>query len=143
MTKLSQLKLKLRRLEYYGNDPLVREAIKKVREKRKPEIDRIKLEIDKLRNKRSGPKSRWPEDTPKEVLESCEDYFRGTTEFQKFRIHCWNDKAIWTSWPSDQYGPASFFLISRSEKGRYGRAKRLKELEGRQSLKKLKSLLPE
>ena len=77
-------------------------------------------ELKALIPKKREPKPRWPENTPKSVLDFCEKYWRGTTEMDSYRIHCWNDKAVWTSWPSGGYSTvggwnpvsATFFMLS-------------------------------
>ncbi len=101
--KLKDLKYKLESLERVDFAPEVIAAKRLVLEKRKPEIDRIKAEIEKLREKQPKKKARWPENIPNNVLKACENYWSGTEEFWKFRVHVWNDKAVWTSWGAGGY----------------------------------------
>lgn len=148
--KLNDLRSKLRNLRNPYTDPEVLKLMEQVRERRRPEIERLEREIEELQKSRPGPKPRWPEDTPPEVLKLCEKYWAGTEEYKKFRIHCWNEHAVWTGYPGGGYSdnsgwrptPAAFYLLSRHEI-QYHKPKRLALLEGRQSPKKLQSLLPQ
>ena len=130
------------------NDKRVRELINTIRFENADKIKNLEAELSELNTNKSQPKPRWPENTPEDVLEECKQYWRGTTEFPIYRIHCWNDKIICTSYPSGGYSdnggwnptPATFYFISRTEKGFRG-AKNIKTLEGRQSKKKLQQEL--
>lgn len=117
---LKDLKYKLESLERVDFAPEVLAAKKLVLEKRKPEIDKIKAEIEKLRGKKSPPKPRIPENCPDNIIKACENYWAGTEELAKYRIHVWNSMAVWTSWGSGGYSTNGgyvkvapcYFLIS-------------------------------
>jgi len=117
--------------------------------KNKPKIDLLKKELEEFESKKRPSKPRWPEDTPKEVIAFCKDYWKGTTEYDSFRIHCWNEKAVWTSYPSGGYStaggwnptPAGFHLLSFTGKAIGGGAEILEDLEGRVSLKQMNEIL--
>ena len=121
------------------NEPRVAALIQTICAERKPELDKLKAQLAELQSKRKVAK-RWPDDTPEAVMKVCQDYWIGTTEYQSFRIHMWNDKAVWTSYPSGGYStvggwsktPRSYVLVSRTEReGAHrinGQPKRLKEL---------------
>ena len=145
---ISDIKVALHHAKNAYNDPRVQDLVRQIVEERKSEIEALQKELEELRQKIKGKnKPRWPEDTPEHVVEFCKDYWRGSTEYHTFRIHCWNDKAVWTSWPSGGYSDnggwhptsACFFLIP------FGSAStcRLiaKELKGRVSLKQMKEEL--
>ena len=142
---LRELKDQLTMLEWIDGDPKVNAARAIVRTERMPRINALKAKIAELQAKRPGPKPRWPENTPANVLAVCNLYWRGTTEFYTFRIHCWNDKFVCTSYPSGGYSDnggwhptsACFHFLSLTER-EYGRIKRVgSDLEGRQSAKQL------
>jgi len=135
---------------YLANDKRVRELINKIRSENADKIKNLEAELSALESKKPKPKLRWAEDTPEDVLSECKEHWRGTTEFATYRIHCWNDKIICTSYPSGGYSdnggwhptPATFYFISRTEKDFHG-ANNIKTLEGRQSKKKLQQELDE
>lgn len=123
---ISQLKEELSQLTDFWRicqSPEVQEAIKAVRQKNAPRVAELQAQIKALRNAKPGPKPRWPENTPKPVLEACERFWSGIEEFRTFRIHLWNDKAVWTSYPSGGYStvggrqltPPSYHLISLTQ----------------------------
>jgi hypothetical protein len=151
---LSELKLDLELLKNVRTAPEVLEAARKVMDKRKPKIEALEKQIEELRSKRPAKSPRWPANTPANVLKAAEDRWRGSTEFHTFRIHMWNSKAFWTSYPSGGYSnnggwnptPASFELISLTEKDLsmghdYG--KWLAELTGRAPKHLMRALLVE
>jgi hypothetical protein len=114
---------RIRSLLYdFRSDPRIQELEKQIRTERQPEIDRLELALAAA-EKQVKPKKRWPDDVPKEVMEHAEKYWRGTTSYSNFRIHHWNDKAIWTSYPSGGYSvvagwtstPPAYHLVSRVE----------------------------
>jgi hypothetical protein len=142
---LMQLKRELDYLLYVYSDPRVQEQIKIVQAERAPRVKELSAKIELLREVKPAKKPRWPEGTPAEVIEVCERYWRGTTEFHTFRIHCWNSKVVCTSYPSGGYSdnggwhptPATFYFLSLTEL-EFNKPKRLgRYLEGRQSLKNL------
>jgi hypothetical protein len=151
---LRELKARLDWLRSYLsmlNEPEVRDAMEKVRLKRLPQTLLLEKDISELRAKQpvKKVKPRWPEGTPPEVLEVCKQYWSGTTEYDKYRIHCWNTELVCTSYPSGGYSdnggwhatPACFHFLSLSEK-EYGKPKRIGEdLEGRQSATDLALIL--
>ena len=104
-------------------DERVAAAIALVRAERRPRINELKDQIERLRAKRPAKAPRWPDNTPPEVITQCERYWGGTTELAVFRIHCWNDLGIWTSYPSGGYScnagwqstPSCYHLISRTK----------------------------
>jgi hypothetical protein len=130
--KLRELQAKLDSIERQINiDKRVFELKKKIRAERQAEIDDIQSKIKQLRDKQPKKKTeRWPEHTPANVREACNKYWNGTTEHASYRIHQWNDKAVWTSYPSGGYStnggwnptPACYFLISlrKEESGLHG-----------------------
>lgn len=152
---LRQLKEELQRLtEYFwiSRHQKVEDAIQAVRKENEPRVKELEAQIKALQDKRPKPKPRIPENTPQEVIDVCDKYWWGTEELHKYRIHCWNDKAVWTGWASGGYwttggfnkSPATFFLISRTKTTREcgrDRPELLHELEGRVSLKQMKELL--
>jgi len=102
--------------------PDVLVVVERLRNKNAARVKELRAEIDKLQNERK-PVLRWPENTPGHILERCKAYWSGTTEYQSFRIHLWNDKAVWTSYPAGGYStnggwnptPACYYCISLSE----------------------------
>ena len=133
------------------NDSRVRRVRNEVIEERWPRIKELEKLIAEAREERPTKKPRWPENTPANVLAICNEYWQGTTESYTFRIHCWNDKAVCTSYPSGGYSDnggwnptaACFHFLSLTEK-EYGKPKRIgADLEGRQSQKKLEATLAE
>jgi len=138
MKTIRELNDELRRLEFVEFDSRVNAARALVRAERKPRIDEIKAELEKLRSKRSDKKPRWDENTPKHILDVCSKYWNGTTEFYSYRIHLWNDDFVWTSYPSGGYSnnggwhptPACFHLISLKSMER-GKPTHVKSLDGR------------
>lgn len=104
-------------------DKRVQAAVALVKAERAPRIKELEAKIEYLRSKRPEKAPRWPANTPPEVLKQCERYWGGTTEYATFRIHCWNDLGIWTSYPSGGYTcnagwqstPSCYHLISRTK----------------------------
>lgn len=147
---LKQLELELYELQNVDYHPKIIALKKIILAERQPEINKLKTEIERLKEIKNNipKKTRWPEDTPEEILKRCKSYWSGTVEYNEFRIHCWNDKAVWTSYPSGGYSsnggwnptPASFHLISLTELNHH-KPIRLIELEGRVSNKKMLDLL--
>jgi hypothetical protein len=138
--KLMTLRRQLELLRYVSDAPEVVAAKEKVLEARKADIERVEAQIEELRAKRVKPKMRWPDSTPPEVIDECNAYWVGTTEYWTYRIHAWNEKAIWTSWPSGGYSTNGgwvkvkpcYFLICRAEKASdmgHLRAKVLKTID--------------
>lgn len=125
--------------------PRVMTLIKQIQEENKPRVEALRQELKQVEKNKKAPKARWPDNTPKAVLDLAFQEFRGSTEFEKFRIHCWNDKAFWVSWPSGGYSvvggwvptPATFTMLSLNEKSQYNdkQPKKIKALEGRVSMK--------
>lgn len=105
--------------------PKVKAAISEVRKENEPKIKDLKEELAKLKEKKSPKKPRWPESTPQEIIDTCTHYWSGTTSLADFRIHEWDENAIWTSYPAGGYStnggwnpsPACYTLISRTERG--------------------------
>lgn len=151
---LSELKLELELLRSVRTAPEVIEAARKVMEKRKPLIEALEKQIEAMRSKRPEKAPRIPANTPKNVLDAANEFWRGTTEFSTYRIHMWNSKAYWTSYPSGGYStnggwhfaPACFKLMSLTEVDRsMGRAegKILAELTGRAPKHLLRAIMVE
>jgi hypothetical protein len=120
-------------------------------EERSPRIKELEKLIAEAREERPVKKPRWPAETPGKVIEACNEYWGGTEEYRTFRIHCWNDKLVCTSYPSGGYSDnggwhptsACFHFLNMTEK-EYGKPKRIgSDLEGRQSQKKLEAELAE
>jgi hypothetical protein len=150
---ISQVKKELTPLTdwwYLCQDKRVRALVEQIKAENAPKIETLRKELEQLQNNKPKPKPRWPETTPPDVIKECQEYWKGTEQYWTFRIHCWNDKAICTSWPSGGYtdnggwhpSPATFYFLSRTEK-KYDKAKHLAELEGRQSAKTLQQKLEE
>ena len=139
MKTLTQLKQELQKLTehyYLCCDPRVRAAIEVVRKENEPRVAELKAKIESLRSERK-PVTRWPDNTPDAIKKVCEDYWSGTTEKHTYRIHLWNDKAVWTSYPAGGYTnnggwnptPACYYLVEREGANRIcGRPKELKSL---------------
>jgi hypothetical protein len=139
--KLRELQAKLDSIETdIRLDPRISDLKNKIRAERQAEIDDIKSKIKQLRDKQPKKKTeRWPENTPENVKVVCEKYWNGTTESSTYRIHQWNNKAVWTSYPSGGYSsnggwnptPSHYYLVSLNEE-EYGlgrkKGKVLKEL---------------
>lgn len=147
---LRSLKAELSSLEWVEMDPKVRAAREAVRAERKPIVDALKKQIAELQAKRPEKKLRWPENTPANILSACERYWGGTTELATFRIHMWNDKAVWTSYPSGGYSdnggwnptPVNYDLISLTEKDQFDRKfKVLANIRRRTSEKELRTIM--
>lgn len=138
-------------LIYLTYDPRVRKLIDSIRKENEPKVIKLREELEQLEEKKRPPKPRWPDNTPKDVISFCEKYWKGTTEYGKFRIHCWNSKAIWTSYPGgtwsdnggQHYGQATFDLISRTEKEIGNKAKVLMTLQGRTNMEQMQERLEE
>lgn len=125
-------------------DQRVRDAIDLVKNENASKVAALEAELAAARRVIPVKKPRWPENTPEDVLEECKEYWRGSTEYHTFRIHCWNDAIVCTGYPNGGYSdnggwhptPARFYFLSRREI-EYNHAKTLRELEGRQSAKQL------
>ena len=138
---LSDYKDELRRLTehyYICCDPRVRAAIEVVRKENEPKVAELQRKIENLRLARKLV-TRWPDCTPDNVKKVCEDYWSGTTEKHTYRIHLWNDKAVWTSYPAGGYStvggftptPPAYELISRTELAYKNSSKKVaKKLKG-------------
>lgn len=93
--------------------------LKQIEKENEPKVKSLEEELKSITPKKREPKPRWPENIPQPILDFCEKYWHGTTESYTFRIHCWNDKAVWTSWPSGGYSTqggwnkvkATFFML--------------------------------
>ncbi len=150
---IKELKHDLFQLKNVWRHPAILELRDKILEENRPMIEKLEKEIILLQSKRPSKKPRFPENVPQNVLDVCNKYWSGTTEYDTFRIHVWNDKAVWTSWPSGGYytnagynpAAACFFLISLKDNEEFGgnRPKRYLEVKGRNSEKKLRGLLEE
>ena len=149
---ITQVKKEIGKLINYNEimfDKRVRNLINKIRKDNSAKVEKLRAELNELEANKPKPKPRWPENTPKDVLSECEKYWAGTTEFSVFRIHCWNNKIICTSYPSGGYStnggwnpsPATFYFISREIQ--HGQAKYFATLKGRQSKKALQQKLDE
>lgn len=119
----SQLRSMIQSLMWsFDGDPRIKKLKAEILKEREPEIERLKIELEEA-IKQVKPKKRWPENTPQNIIEVCNKYWRGTTSFSNFRIHHWNDMAVWTSYPSGGYSvvagwtstPPSYHLISLTE----------------------------
>jgi hypothetical protein len=103
------------------NNPKVTAALSIVRAENAERVAALKVELGLAQKPRP---LRWPDNTPSAVLELCRDYWRGTTEYHFFRIHEWNEVAVWTSYPAGGYStaggwnptPPAYEMISRSER---------------------------
>ncbi|MCK9156528.1 MAG: hypothetical protein M0P12_10535 [Paludibacteraceae bacterium] len=67
--------------------------------------NRVKELQDLLRKKQAENRvpKRWPEDTPKELIDSCNFFWNGTEELFRFRINCWKGDLVWMTIPSGGY----------------------------------------
>lgn len=105
---ISVVKLELERLTntfWICNSPKVQAAINEFRRENKAKVESLRNELELLRTGRK-PSKRWPQNVPQNVREACERFWSGTTEFATFRIHEWNEKAVWTSYPAGRVGQA-------------------------------------
>lgn len=140
---LTQLRDKLAQLRNVERDSRVVALTKTILDERRPQIENLQSEINARLAKNSSRKKtpRWPENTPPSVLDHCKRYWQGSDEYHKFRIHLWNDKAIWTSWPKGGYSdnggfhpaPATYFLISTTKSEQCLGNSRPKVLQERES----------
>ena len=129
-------------------------VLDRLRDKYKPAVDKARDEYLRIEQaaKSKPKKARWPDNIPLEVLKTCQLYWSGTEELKTFRIHCWNDTCIVTSYPNRAYwtnggknkGSTCYFVISRKRIERsLGGAKpmRLCRIEGRVSPKQQADIL--
>jgi hypothetical protein len=124
--QIESLEAKLRRMSDVSMDPRMIALGDQIWLERKPKLDEITKEIQEMRKlyeaNKPKKKPRWPEDCPQKVVEQCNNYWSGTTERYRFRIHAWNEKAIITSYPggsyqsgtTTEYGPACYRMIPLS-----------------------------
>jgi len=134
-----------------AQSPRVMALINQIRDENKEKVIVLREELKQVEANKKAPKPRWPVNTPKNILDLAVEEFKGTTEFHSFRIHCWNDKAFWVSWPSGGYSttggwhptPATFTLISLIEKNRYHdtQGNHITSLQGRVSEKTMQDEL--
>ena len=151
MSKLMELRRKVSELSNVDYDERVWAVKRQIRKERQPEIDALNKQIEALREKRPEKKPRWPDNVPANVMDVCKKYWSGTTEYATFRIHCWNDKLVCTSYPSGGYSTnggwtpsqACFFFLSLTQLDPYKPKHIGVDLEGRQSAKKLLETLEE
>jgi hypothetical protein len=125
--------------------------INQIRDENKDKVIALREELKQVEANKKAPKPRWPDNTPQAVKDLAFQEFRGTTEFEKYRIHCWNDKAFWVSWPSGGYSdnggwhptPATFTLLSLTEKKQHdhNQPKFIKDIQGRVSMKTMQDEL--
>jgi len=117
------------------------------RAKYQPEVDALQKEYDDAK-KTVKVKGRWPDDTPDHIKTFCSEFWSGTEEYWNYRIHAWNDKIVITSYPNRAWydnggrhpGSTRFFAVSLTEK-EYGKAKWIKEKEGRLTKKDIVEML--
>jgi hypothetical protein len=129
-------------------DKRVRDLISKIRDENEPKVAALRAELEAVKEAKPKKKPRWPEDIPDHILKICKKYWEGTDESYKFRIHCWNDHFVWTSYASGGYSdnggwhptPACFILLNFDEIKDTSRGWRsnVEEISGRVSLKKMK-----
>lgn len=122
ITSISEAKRQLRALSDYqhiaATDPRVRALVREIIDGNKPAIDSLEELIADLQGKKKAPR-RFPDGVPTRVMETCLRYWNGTVEFRSFRIHCWNDYAVWTSYPGGTWsdnmgvhrGTSHYYLI--------------------------------
>ena len=154
MKTLKQLNLELKNLKSVIFEKRIIKLMDDILLERKPQIESVEAEIESLRSKRPRQTPRWPENTPPNILAVCDTFWSGTTEWYKYRIHLWNSKAVWTSYPSGGYSnnmgwnptPCCYELVNLNEAdsclGKI-RGKSLATITGRTSQKQLKSILIE
>jgi hypothetical protein len=147
------LRHQIQRLKWsVDRDERVLKVISIVKAEIAPKIKALEDQISAIVEKRPKPKPRWPENTPQNVIKKAEKEFEGSTQYHSFRIHCWNDKAFWVSWPSGGYyslsgwhpTPATFILLSMTkEENKFGKSApvRLKSVDGRLSQKSMQEEL--
>ena len=77
---------------------------------------------------------RWSKNTPLNIIQRCKNYWIGTRHLNTYRIHCWNDKGIITSFPGSywtdemfkqHYNKATVYCISLTETDESGKPKTL------------------
>lgn len=94
-------------------DPAVVAAVNAAEARSAAEVRKIHREIQEEINRLDAQHearrltARWPAGTPEDVLELCRRYWQGTSEYRVFRIHEYNDIAVWTSYPSGGYSDNS------------------------------------
>jgi len=138
---LTDLKQELNGLtDYYRLTlhPDVQAVISRLRKENQPRVEELQRQIKDLQSQRK-PVLRWPENTPDIILKICQAYWGGTEEYRTFRIHLWNAKAAWTSYPAGGYStvggwnptPSAYFCVSLTERdgsSRLAKPKVLKQL---------------
>ena len=130
------------------NNQRVKYLIQKIKSENGPKLRELQAELEAVKGGRAKPTPRWPSDVPEAVFVICEDYWKGSEEHAVYRIHCWNDKAVWTSYPARAWycqgvrnqGKASYYLLSLTEKN-YSKPYIIKLLDGRVSASSMKAEL--
>lgn len=152
MRNQTEIKNDLKKLNDYSVlifDQRVRDFISSIIEENQPRIKELEKELEECLAAKKPKKPRFPEGVPETVFNVCENYWKGTEEYSVYRIRCWNDKAVWTSYPSMAWycqgvrhqGKASFYLLSLTQK-EWGLPKVLRTPElGSVSLKKMNAIL--
>lgn len=151
--QISKIKHELNRLQDFMNlccDPRVRKVLNTIRDERAPRVAELQNQLAEARRNAPAKKPRWPDNVPDNVLDACNRYWQGTEESRIFRIHCWNDKLVCTSYPAGGYSTnggwvktrATFYFLSLTQAsgkplhaGLY--------LQGRRSKKQLEATLAE
>jgi len=146
---LRSLRHRLNRLNDVRFSDAVHKAILAERARRAPDIAKVQAAIDELEKCKRPVAPRFPADLPGSVLTACDRYWKGTEEFYKYRVHLWNARAVWTSYPSGGYStnggwiksPACYHLLSLLENDSHGKPKVLKTVDGRQKPSELQQWL--
>ena len=128
--------------------PRVRALIDTILKENEPKLKELREELEAVKSGKPKPKPRWPADVPEDVFNLCEDYWKGAEEYAVYRIHCWNDKGVWTSYPARAWycqgvrhqGKSTFYILNRKER-EYGKPKRIILRDGRVSDKEMKAEL--
>lgn len=151
MRNQTEIKAELKKLNDYSVlifDQKVRDLIASIIEENQPRIKELEKELAECLAAKKPEKPRFPEGVPEAVFKVCEDYWKGSEEHSIYRIHSWNDKCVWTSYPAHAWycqgvrhqGKASFYLLSLKEL-EHGLPKVVRIEDGRFSEKEMKIIL--
>lgn len=84
------------------SEPEVTQALNIVKKRNAPIIVEIDKRIAELRSSRKKT-ARIPEGTPPKVIAACREYWLGTEELEKYRIHGWTSDLVWTSYAAGSF----------------------------------------
>jgi len=151
MRNATEIRSELKKLNDFSTlifDPRVRKFISSIIEENQPRIKELEKELEVCLASKKASKPRFPEGVPEEVFSACEKYWKGCEEYHIYRIHCWNNKAVWTSYPTHAWycqgaryqAKATFYLLDLTL-WEMGSPKVLRIEDGRLSDKAMKKIL--